>query len=256
MWRFWWECFKAPPWWGNFEPSQKEAWNAPNGYCTCCMRQQGRKFEEIHGAYANGKRMVIQKNNWSQPRRFWGSMVPSWECCTTMAPWVSSYAVSCSRQNPISQKFVRIVMKTKHLGPASVFYSHLVWLKLYLIYLLKCGFQTVCLNLFSPPKTWPTSGAFFSLPNNGNQLTRQLGKGGTWPDWGWNHCLFVDLWRVTGAHHDGALWSRGGFPEGMDFFRRWDPWSHGWFFLGQKWMSLMGLVLRPNGLVKKISSNL
>ena len=237
MWRFWWECFKAPPWWGNFEPSQKEAWNAPNGYCTCCMRQQGRKFEEIHGAYADVKRMVIQKNNWRQPRRFWGSMVPSWEFCTEMAPWVSSYTVSCSRQNSISQKFVRIVMKTKHRAHNCIF---LVWLKLYLIYLLKCG-KTVCLNFFSPPKNGQHQGRFF--PNNGT-LTRQLGKGGTWPDWGWNHFLFVDLWRVTGAHHDGALWSRGDPRRGWDF-GRWDP-----------WMSLMGLVLRPNGFGEKNSSNL
>ena len=225
MWRFWWECFKAPPWWGNFEPSQKEAWNAPNGYCTCCMRQQGRKFEEIHGAYADVKRMVIQKNNWRQPRRFWGSMVPSWEFCTEMAPWVSSYTVSCSRQNSISQKFVRIVMKTKHRAPNCIF---LVWLKLYLIYLLKCG-KTVCLNLFSPPKTWPTSGAFFFSTKQWQQLS-------SWPDWGWNHILFVDLWRVTGAHHDGALWSRGGSGLGWildvgthgsmdDFFgTKMDPW--------------------------------
>lgn len=151
MWRFWWECFKAPPWWGNFEPSQKEAWNAPNGYCTCCMRQQGRKFEEIHGAYADGRRMVIQKNNWSQPRRFWGSMVPSWEFCTEMAPWVSSYTVSCSRQNPISLKFARIVMKTKHLGPCKCI-------------LLPFVCETI-LNI--PTEVWfPNREYFFSPPQN------------------------------------------------------------------------------------------
>lgn len=98
-------------------------------------------------------------------------------------------------------------MKTKHRGRTCILLPF--FLKLYGLYLLfRVVKPTVNVCLFSPPKF-------------GNQLIRALRphqpatirqrfEGVPWHHRGGNYFLFVDLWRVTGAHHDAALWSRGG----------------------------------------------